>query len=92
MPCFVTRAPVTLSTGWDLRCTLSGLQHKQNFSLHMVVAQVLEVTARGARLRVSHLGSLELVQALAEAYSHYVFAPYVSPHPQVRPYPLLTTS
>ena len=46
-------------------------------------AQVLDVTARGARLRVSHLGSLELVQALAEAYSHYVFAPYVSPYPQV---------
>lgn len=49
----------------------------------MTDAQVLEVTARGARLRLSHLGSLELVQALAEAYSHYVFAPYVSPHPQV---------
>ena len=55
----------------------------QNLSHRTGNAQVLEVIARGARLRVSHLGSLELVQALAEAYSHYVFAPYVSPHPQV---------
>ena len=46
-------------------------------------AQVLEVTARGARLRLLHLGSLELVQALTEAYSHYILAPYISPHPQV---------
>lgn len=44
---------------------------------------MLDVTARGARLRVSHLGSLELVQALAQAYSHYTFSPYVSPNPQV---------
>ena len=49
----------------------------------MADKQVLDVAAREARLRVSHLGSLELVQALAEAYSHYIFAPYVSPQPQV---------
>jgi len=47
-------------------------------------AQVLEVVARGARLRLPHLGSLELILAIAEAYSHYVFAPHVPPNPPVR--------
>jgi hypothetical protein len=42
------------------------------------------VQLRGARLMLQHAGGLELVLALADAYSRYVFAPYVSPNPPVR--------
>ncbi len=46
--------------------------------------QVLDVQLRGARLMLQHAGGLELVLALADAYSRYAFAPYVSPNPLVR--------